>query len=72
MRALFALALAAACMLAGQVQAKNIKVKSWCPITHAVGFGQGPSFEVAKDAAIKACLANGGLAKCCYKFYRQV
>jgi len=52
--------------------AKDIKVKSWCPITHAVGIGHGSTFESAKSAAIQACLANGGLAKCCYKYYRQI
>ncbi|HLH90610.1 MAG TPA: hypothetical protein VKX28_19320 [Xanthobacteraceae bacterium] len=55
-----------------QADAKNITVKSWCPITGAVGIGHGGTFEAAKDAAIKACLDHGGLAKCCYKFFRQV
>jgi hypothetical protein len=52
--------------------AKDVKVKSWCPMTHAVGFGKAPTFDAAKDAAIKACLSNGGMQGCCPKFYRQV
>lgn len=52
--------------------AATITVESWCPITGSHGTGTGPAFETAKNKAIKACLANGGLAKCCYKFYRQV
>jgi hypothetical protein len=72
MKKLVALTLAFSCLLTAQAFAKNIKVKSWCPITHSVGFGTGPTFDTAKDAAIKACLGNGGLPQCCYKFYRQV
>jgi hypothetical protein len=52
--------------------AKDITVKSWCPMTKASGIGKGATFEVAKDLAIKKCLANGGLAACCPKFTRQI
>jgi hypothetical protein len=52
--------------------AAAVTAESWCPITGSRGTGTGPTYSVAKDKAIKACLANGGLAKCCYKFFRQV
>jgi|HubBroStandDraft_1064217.scaffolds.fasta_scaffold1143042_1 hypothetical protein len=55
----------------GMTEAAAVTAESWCPITGSKGTGSGPTFSVAKDRAIKACLANGGLAKCCYKFYRQ-
>jgi len=60
-----------AVLIAGTASAAAVTAESWCPITGARGSGSGPTFNVAKDKAIKACLANGGLAKCCYKFYRQ-
>jgi hypothetical protein len=60
------------CMFATGSQAKPIKVKSWCPMTHASGIGTGPAFEVARDTAIKACIGNGGYPSCCTKFYRQI
>ena len=71
MKKLVLFALAFSC-LTTHASAKDIKVKSWCPMTHAVGFGTGATFDVAKDAAIKACLSKGGLPACCTKFYRQV
>ena len=52
--------------------AKDITVKSWCPMTKASGIGKGATFDVAKDLAIKKCLANGGLMSCCPKFTRQI
>lgn len=52
--------------------AATVKFEAWCPITGARGTGTGPTASAAKQNAIKSCLANGGLAKCCYKFYRQV
>jgi hypothetical protein len=52
--------------------AKDISVKSWCPMTKASGIGKGATLEVAKDLAIKKCLANGGLMSCCPKFTRQI
>jgi hypothetical protein len=55
-----------------QASAKDIQVKSWCPMTGAVGLGRGATFEAAKDAAIKACLNKGGQSACCNKFYRQI
>ena len=54
------------------VQAKAIKVKSWCPMTHASGVGTGATFDVARDGAITACIAHGGQPACCNKFYRQI
>ena len=71
MRTLIAFALIS-CLFATEIQAKDFKVKSWCPITHAAGVGRGATFDIALEAAIKACLANGGLAKCCYQYYRQI
>ena len=29
--------------------AKDITVKSWCPMTKASGIGKGPTFEAAKS-----------------------
>jgi hypothetical protein len=52
--------------------AKDITVKSWCPMTKASGIGKGATFEVAKDLAVSKCLANGGLMACCPKFIRQI
>jgi hypothetical protein len=52
--------------------AKEITVKSWCPITKASGIGKGATLEIARDRAIKQCLANGGLMKCCPNFTRQI
>jgi hypothetical protein len=56
----------------GLANAAVVKVEAWCPITGAKGFGSASTFELAKGKAIHECLAHGGLAKCCYKFYRQV
>jgi hypothetical protein len=69
---LVALASLVACFSATPTIAAQIKVKSWCPMTHASGIGTGPTFEVARDAAVKACLANGGQPQCCPKFYRKI
>jgi hypothetical protein len=52
--------------------ARDITVKSWCPMTKASGIGKGPTFDLAKDLAVKKCLANGGLMQCCPKFTRQI
>ena len=52
--------------------AKDITVKSWCPMTKASGIGKGPTFEAAKSAAIQKCLANGGMDRCCPNFTRQI
>jgi len=52
--------------------AKEITVKSWCPMTKASGIGKGPTFEEAKDRAIKSCLAHGGMQHCCPNFVRQI
>ena len=52
--------------------AKDITVKSWCPMTKSSGIGKGATFEIAKDLAIKKCLANGGMMHCCPNFTRQI
>jgi len=41
-------------------------------MTGVTGIGHGPTFEVAVDHAIKACIAKGGQSACCYKFTRKV
>jgi hypothetical protein len=71
MKHLFAIAFVAALGTSGGF-AKDISVKSWCPMTKASGIGKGATFEVAKDLAVKKCLANGGLMSCCPKFTRQI
>ena len=50
----------------------GIIVRSWCPITHHEGVGQGATLEEARDAAVKACISNGGIPYCCDKHTRQV
>ena len=52
--------------------AKDISVKSWCPMTKASGIGKGPTFEAAKSTAIQKCMANGGMIHCCPNFTRQL
>jgi hypothetical protein len=52
--------------------AKEITVKSWCPMTKASGIGKGATFEAARSLAIQKCLANGGMAQCCPNFTRQI
>ena len=56
----------------GSAFAKDITVKSWCPMTKSSGIGKGATFEIAKDLAIKKCLANGGMMQCCPNFTRQI
>jgi hypothetical protein len=41
-------------------------------MTNTKGIGRGPTFEVAVDRAIHACIAKGGVSACCYKFTRKV
>jgi hypothetical protein len=55
-----------------QASAKDTVASSHCPMTGATGMGRGPTFEVAVDRAIKACIAKGGVSSCCYKFTRKV
>jgi hypothetical protein len=52
--------------------AKDIVASSHCPMTGVTGIGRGPTFEIAVDHAIKACMAKGGQSACCYKFTRKV
>ena len=70
-RILFAFALV--CVLCPvQASAKDVVARSHCPMTGATGIGRGPTFEIAVDLAIKACIAKGGQSACCYKFTRRV
>ena len=49
----------------GRNNTASVKVESYCGATGKAGIGEGPDFETAKDRAIKACIANGGLPRCC-------
>jgi hypothetical protein len=71
MRILF-LALIACLAFSVEAAAKNFVVSSYCPMTHVTGIGRGQTFEVAKEAAIQACLRKGGVRSCCFKFIRQL
>jgi hypothetical protein len=64
--------LLATTLLSVQALAKDVVASSFCPMTGVKGIGRGPTFEVAVDLAIKACMAKGGVASCCYKFTRKV
>ena len=62
----------ASALFSAQALAKDVVASSHCPMTGVTGIGRGPSFEVAVDRAIKACIAKGGTSSCCYKFTRKV
>jgi hypothetical protein len=62
-------ALAASCV---EAAAADVVVRSFCPMTKASGIGRGPTYDVAKMAAIQACLANGGMRQCCSQFTRRI
>jgi hypothetical protein len=49
-----------------------ISARSWCPMTGASGIGKGPTLAEARPAAVKQCIANGGMPACCTKFVRQI
>jgi hypothetical protein len=70
-RVLFASMLASV-LFSVQASAKDVVASSHCPMTGATGIGRGPTFEVAVDRAIKACMTKGGVPACCYKFTRKV
>src|ERR1700693_2111340 len=70
-RVLF-LALVGCLISSVQVAAKDVVATSYCPMTGVLGTGRGKTFEVAKEAAIQACISKGGVSSCCYKFVRQV
>jgi hypothetical protein len=70
-KVLFA-SLLASMLFSVQASAKDIVASSHCPMTGATGIGRGPTFEIAVDHAIKACIAKGGMSACCYKFTRKV
>jgi hypothetical protein len=72
MKRLVAFALLFSSVFTTGLQAKDIKVKAWCPMTHASGIGAGATFEMARDAAINACISHGGQSACCNKFYRKI
>ncbi len=42
-----------------------IRVRAWCARTDKEGFGRARGFGTARDEAIKACVAAGGLPDCC-------
>lgn len=44
---------------------QQYRVRSYCSATQKEGFGSGATPEVAAQAAIKQCVANGGLPNCC-------
>lgn len=44
---------------------QQYRVRSYCSATGKEGFGSGATPEVAAQAAIKQCVANGGLPNCC-------
>jgi len=55
-----------------QASAKDIVASSYCPMAGVTGTGRGPTFEIAVDNAIKACIAKGGKSSCCNKFTRKI
>jgi hypothetical protein len=55
-----------------QASAKDVIARSFCPMTGVSGIGRGNTFEVAKAAAIQACISKGGQSACCNKFVRQI
>lgn len=59
-------------LFSAEALAKDVVASSYCPMTGVKGIGRGPSFEIAVDQAIKACIAKGGVSSCCYKFTRRV
>ena len=71
-RLLFSALIAILTLLVETAAAKVVVVSSHCPMTGVTGIGRASTFEVAKEAAIKACIAKGGVPACCYKFVRQV
>jgi hypothetical protein len=69
------LALAACIALAAtsvQAAPKDVVVRSFCPMTKASGIGRAPTVEAATALAVKACLANGGMPRCCTSFIRRI
>jgi len=72
MKGIIWVSLLVATMFSTQVWAADVVATSHCPMTGVTGTGRGPTFEVAVDRAIKACIAKGGQSSCCYKFTRRV
>lgn len=46
-------------------QGKVFRVRSYCSATGKEGIAEGQTLQIATDAAIKACVAAGGLPNCC-------
>lgn len=44
---------------------QQFRVRSYCSATGKEGFGTGSTQQAAAQAAIKQCVANGGLPNCC-------
>lgn len=44
---------------------QSVRVRSYCSATGKEGIGSGPTFDIARQKAIQACVANGGLPNCC-------
>lgn len=51
---------------------QTVRVLSYCGETGKSGIGEGPDFNTARDRAIKACVANGGLPDCCPYVIQQI
>lgn len=52
--------------------AQSVRVRSYCSATGKEGIGSGPTFDIAQQKAIQACVANGGLPDCCPRDVTQV
>ena len=72
MKKILLLSMFVTALFMAQAVAKDVVASSFCPMTGVKGIGRGPTFEIAVDQAIKACIAKGGVSSCCYKFTRKV
>lgn len=52
--------------------ATEVYVRAWCPVKGVSEVRSGPTFEVAKDRAVQACLDHGGTPNCCTNFYKEI
>ncbi len=52
--------------------AQSVRVRSYCSATGKEGIGSGPTFDIARQKAIQACVANGGLPNCCPSDVSQI
>jgi hypothetical protein len=69
---IIAVLVASIATISGSAVAKDYRASAYCPMKHVTGYGRGPSVDVAKAEAIKACLAKGGVPACCNKFVRML